>query len=81
MTAARKLPPVVRQGINRLAHQLALIEETRLRQHLTEQARERLSEGTPVPQVLALGGSLKVRTKGLPVPPPSIGFLKLPKLS
>jgi hypothetical protein len=54
MTAVRKLPSVVRQGINRLAHQLAQLEETRLRQTLTEQASERLSAGTPAPQVLAL---------------------------
>ena len=53
---ARKLPPVVRQAVNRLAHQLAKIEETRLRQHLTEQARERLSEGMAAALVVGLLG-------------------------
>jgi hypothetical protein len=49
-----RLPTLVKKAINQLAHKLALVEEARLHQHLTDQAREALAGGTPAPQVLAL---------------------------
>jgi hypothetical protein len=51
---SKPLPRPIRQTINRLAHQLALAQEARLHQRLTEQAREALGIGTPLNDVLAL---------------------------
>jgi hypothetical protein len=49
-----KLPPLVRKGINQLAHRMALVEEARLHRDLTKQALEVLAAGKPAAGVLAL---------------------------
>ena len=49
-----RLPAHIRKHVNRLAHQLARVEETRFRQRLMDQATAAIGEGAGTDEVLAL---------------------------
>ena len=49
-----RLPATIRQRVNKLAHQLARVEEIRLRQGLTDRAVIAMREGLDAAGVLAL---------------------------
>lgn len=51
---APRLPAHVRKYINKLAYQLARVEDARYRKRLTDQATTAVTEGVPISEVLIL---------------------------